>query len=80
MAATKSPQTPSDLSATEFVEFCISEVLANLGATESAAERLEPALAFDIGCALHGSRQALDRALAAMNQAQQQPHIHRLAA
>jgi uncharacterized metal-binding protein len=80
MVATRTPQTPADLAPTEFVEFCIAEVLASLGTTESAAERLEPALAFDVGCALQGARQALDRALAIISSAQQQPQIHRLAA
>ena len=80
MAAIKSPQTPTDLPTTEFVEFCIAEVLADLGAAESAAHQLEASLAFDVGCAFHGARQALDRALSIIAQAQPQPHIHRLAA
>ena len=73
-------QMPTDLAPAEFVEFCITEVLANLGATESAAERLEPGMAFDVGCALHGAREALDRALSIIAHAQPQPQIHRLAA
>jgi hypothetical protein len=79
-AITKASQTPTDLAPAEFVEFCIAEVLADLSVAESAADRLESSLAFDVGCALHGTREALDRALNIMAQAQQQPQIHRLAA
>jgi hypothetical protein len=79
-ATTTAPQTPADLVPTEFVEFCITEVLADLGAAESAANRLESGMAFDVGCALAGAREALDRAMKAIAHAQPQPHIHRLAA
>ena len=77
---TRSRQITADLAPAEFVELCITEVLANLGATESAAERLEPDMAFDVGCALHGAREALDRALNLIAHAQPQPQIYRLAA
>ena len=80
MAASKNPQSGADLAPAEFVEFCIAEVLANLGAAESAADRLESGLAFDVGCALHGAREALDQALAVIAQAQAQPQARRRAA
>ena len=80
MAASKHSQSVADLAPAEFVAFCITEVLANLGAAESAVERLEPGLAFDVGCALQGAREALDRALAVIAEAQPQPQLCRQAA
>jgi hypothetical protein len=53
------------LSNTEFAEWAIAETLCTLGAAETAVNRLDPDLAFDVGCALSGARGALERALAA---------------
>lgn len=78
MAATKIAQSPADLAPAEFVEYLIVETLSNLGVAEGAINRLDPDTAFDVGCALHGARDALDRALAAITQAQ--PQLLRLAA
>jgi hypothetical protein len=80
MAASKNPQTPADLGPAAFVAFCLTEVLATLGAAERAADRLEPGLAFDVGCALEGARQALEGALTIVAEAQPQPQLHRHAA
>jgi uncharacterized metal-binding protein len=80
MAASKNPQTPADLAPAEFADFCIAEVLATLSAAESAADRLAPGLAFDVGCALEGARQALDQALRIVAEAQPQPQARQLAA
>jgi HEAT repeat protein len=78
MAATKISQSPADLAPAEVVEYLIVEILSSLGVAESAINRLDPDTAFDVGCALYGAREALDRALAAI--AQPQPQIRSLAA
>jgi hypothetical protein len=72
MAATKIAQSPADLAPAEFVEYLIVETLSNLGVAENAINRLDPDTAFDVGCALHGAREALDQALAAITQPQSQ--------
>lgn len=63
------PRSPHDLPTVEFAEFCIAETLSCLATAEAAADRLGPETAFDVGCALHGVRAALERALAALQSA-----------
>lgn len=71
MAATEI-RTPADLPAIDFAEYTIEETLSTLGTAESTADRLNPETAYDVGCALHGAREALERALSALHAQQAQ--------
>jgi len=71
MAATEI-RTPADLPATDFAEYIIEETLSTLGTAESVANRLDPNTAYDVGCALHGAREALERALSTLRAQQTQ--------
>ncbi len=71
MAATEI-RTPADLPAIDFAEYTIEETLSTLGTAESAANRLNPETAYDVGCALHGAREALERALSTLRAQQTQ--------
>lgn len=73
MAATRLQRTP-----TEQAQCSITDTLESLAAAEQDADRLTPEQAFDVGCALKDAREALDRALALIAQAQ--PQVQRLAA
>jgi len=71
MAATEI-HTPADLPAIDFAEYTIEETLSTLGTAESATNRLNSETAYDVGCALHGAREALERALSALRAQQTQ--------
>jgi hypothetical protein len=75
MAAIEQPTTP-----TEQIERSIIEMLCSLSTAEQDANRLAPEQTFDLGCALAGAREALERALAIAAQTQPQAQPLRMAA
>ena len=72
--------TIHEMNATEQAEYSIIDTLRSLSTAQQDADKLTPAQAFAVGCALIGAREALNRALAIVAQTQAQPHMYRRAA